>query len=60
MRLVWEPCRGCRDYAFCLEFVGIEQVADEGLRVIGFVEGVAKYKYAWFLCGRCYVCAGGG
>lgn len=40
MGLVWKPCRGRGYYALGLKLVRVEQVADEGLRVIRFIEDV--------------------
>lgn len=48
MRLVGQPSRGHGDETFCLELVGIEQIAHEGLRVVGLVEDIGEDEEAGF------------
>lgn len=47
---VGEPGGGYGDEAFGLEFVGVEEVADQGLGVVGFVEDVGEDEDARFGC----------
>lgn len=44
--LVLHPCRRNRDETFGLELVGVEEVADEGLRVVGLVGNVCENKHS--------------